>query len=148
MKSIVRYIAVFLISISAAAAVASVFSTQFVIAGLNDMGVEVPLGVRLATTFSDLHILRMYVPIASVAFLVAFLVAGTAVRWLPGSRQAWFLAAGFAALFGLMLLLSTLFGSVPVAGARSFAGMLLQGVAGAVGGWLFARLTAKTEASH
>ena len=43
---------------------ASVFSTQFVIAGLTAVNVDIPFGVRLSMTFTDLAILRMLLPAA------------------------------------------------------------------------------------
>ena len=137
----VRYTIAFLVAVVAAIALASIISTQFVIAGLQGIGVEIPFGTRVSMTVTDLALLRIYVIMGGTAMLVAFLVAGACARWLPGSRQVWFTVAGFAALTCVLLLVESLLGAMLIAGARSLPGLLPQGVAGAFGGWTFARLT-------
>ena len=96
-------------------------------------------------TVTDLALLRIYLIIIGSAILVAFLVAGTCARRLPGSRSFWFTLAGFAAVTCVLILIESLLGAMFIAGARSLPGLLLQGVAGALGGWTFVRLTAARE---
>ena len=143
----VRYTIAFLVAVVAAIALASIISTQFVIAGLQGIGVEIPFGTRVSMTVTDLALLRIYVIMGGTAMLVAFLVAGTCARWLPGSGQVWFTVAGFAALTCVLLMVESMLGAMLIAGARSLPGLLLQGVAGAFGGWTFARLTSAGKAT-
>ena len=83
----VRYTIAFLVAVVAAIALASIISTQFVIAGLpGNRQFEIPFGTRVSMTVTDLALLRIYVIMGGTAMLVAFLVAGTCARWLPGQR--------------------------------------------------------------
>ena len=140
----VRYTIAFLVAVVAATALASIISTQFVIAGLQGIGVEIPFGTRVSMTVTDLALLRIYLIMGGTAMLVAF---GACARWLPGSRQVWFTVAGFATLTCVLLLVESMLGAMLIAGARSLPGLLLQGVAGAFGGWAFARLTSAGKAT-
>lgn len=145
-EAVARYVAAFVVAVAAALAVASIISTQFVIAGLQGVGVEIPFATRLSMTVTDLALLRFYAMSGGTAMLVAFLVAGACAKWLPGSRQVWFTVAGFAALICALMLLELIIGAMFIAGARSLPGHVLQGVAGAFGGWIFARLTTARDA--
>lgn len=131
----------FVVAVVAATTLGSIVSTQFVIAGLRGIGVEVPLGTRLSMTVTDLALLRIYLVIAGTAMLVSFLVAGACARWLPGDRQVWFGVAGFSAVICVLMLIESMLGAMLIAGARTLPGLLLQGAAGACGGWMFVRLT-------
>ena len=139
--SAIRNVFGFVVAVMAATVLASIFSTQFVVAGLQAIGVEIPFGTRVSMTVTDLALLRIYLIMGGTAMLVAFVVAGACARWLRGSRQVWFAAAGFAALTCVLMLVESLLGAMLIAGARSPPGLLSQGVAGAFGGWVFARLT-------
>ena len=137
----------FVVAVIAATVLASIISTQFVVAGLQEIGVEVPFGTRVSMTVTDLALLRIYLIMGGTAMLVAFLVAGACAKWLPGSRQVWFSVAGFAALTCVLMLVESLLGAMLIAGARTVPGLLLQGVAGAFSGWVFARLTSDRKAT-
>ncbi|MDD9998512.1 MAG: hypothetical protein OXQ89_12295 [Rhodospirillaceae bacterium] len=145
--SAVRNVIGFVVAVLAATVFASIISTQFVIAGLQETGVEVPFGNRVSMTVTDLALLRIYLIMGGTAMLVAFVVAGACARWLRGSRQVWFAVAGFAALTCVLMLVESLLGAMLIAGARTVPGLLLQGVAGAFGGWVFARLTSDRKAT-
>ncbi len=119
----------------------SVFSTQFVIAALGSIDVAVPMDVRLATTIRDFGILPTLVPAVVSCFLIGFLVAGLCASKLGGSRTAWLSLAGATALVSELLIMQAVLGLMPVAGARTTTGLASFAVAGATGGWLFARLT-------
>ena len=64
-------------------------------------------------------------------------MAAIANRFLPGSSQTWFTIGGAAATVSVLLLLSGIMGGMPVAGARSYPGLLSQALAGAVAGYVF-----------
>ena len=130
------------------AVAASVFSTQFVIAALTAIDVEVPFGVRLSMTFTDLAILMILLPAAIACFVPAFVIAEALARWLGGRRELWFALAGGTALVTELLLIESVLGLMPVGGARTTAGMALQGVAGVLGGVAFSRLAAMPAAGE
>lgn len=140
MHDLLRRSGAFLAALVTAAVIASVFSTQFVLAALRDIDVAVPLADNFSMVFADLGVLKTLLPLAGVALLVAFLVAGLCAR-LGGSRVAWFAVAGFSAMIALLLIIEAVLQVMPLSGARSPAGLLFQGIAGAIGGILFANLT-------
>ena len=145
MRAFLIRLLAFIASVLATAVIGSVFSTQFVIAALGSIDVTVPLDVRLATTFRDFGILPTLVPAVAASFLIGFLVAGICASMLGGSRAFWFALAGAMALVSELLIMQAVLGLMPVAGARTASGLASFAVAGAAGGWLFARLTRRTE---
>jgi hypothetical protein len=132
----------FLAATLVTAVAASVCSTQFVIAALVAVNVEIPFGVRLSMTFTDLHILRMLLPAAIACLLPAFIVAEQLSRFVGGRRDVWFAVAGGTAFLAELLIIEAVLGLMPIGGARSGAGMAMQGVAGVLGGIVYARLSA------
>ncbi len=143
MKTLAMYVAAFLLAVITTGLAASVFSTQFVLAGLESTGVDVPLAERVRMTVLDLRILILYSMLIAAFFLPAFLVAGLCAGRLPGSRRAWFAPAGASAIVIGLKLMEYSLGGMMVAGARSPAGLVFQGLAGALGGWCFAQLTTR-----
>ena len=133
------------VSFVAAAAIASVLasfcSTQFVIAGLSAPGIDIPPSTRLAMTLDDLGILKALLPAIAACWLVAFPVAALCSRKLGGNRMAWFAAAGGIALVAELLIINAVLGVTIIAGARSLPGLACLGLAGVIGGAVFAHLT-------
>jgi hypothetical protein len=120
---------------------ASVVHSQFVMARLVAMGVEIPAGLRAQTTVGDIAGLApAFLPVVAVTLLLGFLIAGFVLRFAPNLRGLAFPVAGFAAMAAMLLLMQAVFKMTPIAGARDTGGWLLMLVAGGVGGWLFARL--------
>jgi hypothetical protein len=136
-----RLIAAFLLAVVAAALLASIFSTQFVIAGLQGVGVVIPADVRLNMTLGDFNILRSLLPVIAVCFAVGFSIAALCSRKIGGSRLAWFMIAGGSALVCTLLLISFAMDLMPVAGARTNFGLFTQFIAGAWGGFVFSKLS-------
>ena len=129
----------FAMAVLATSVIASVFLTQFVIAELQSIDVDIPLPTRLTMTVTDLQILQIFAPFCAACFAVAFPVAASCARKLPGERRTWFVAAGLLSIVCGLMLLEAVFGFMLLAGARTSFGLASQGVAGAVGGWLFER---------
>lgn len=141
-----RRIIVFLIAIVAATVLAAAASSQFVLSELSALGVNVPLSDRLAVTMHDvIGMFPLFGSIVAVGFLLAFLVAGGIARWLPSGRTALFVLAGASAIVVALLIMRASLGLMPVAGARSTFGLIVQGLAGATGGWCFAAMTRRSE---
>ena len=141
MRRFLTLASAFLVSAAVTATLGSIFSSQFVIAGLQAINVDIPLSTRLSMTAADLRILTALLPAVLACFLIAFLVAGLCAARLGGNRSAWFTLAGATSLVVELMIMQSVFGVMPVSGARSMAGLLTQGVAGAVGGYLVAQLT-------
>lgn len=136
-----RILAAFLVAALTAALLASLFSSQFVIAGLSGVGVVIPLGVRLNMSLGDFNSLRSLLPVVAACFIVGFAVAALCFRILKGNRVIWFSVAGGCALVCTLLLMSYAMQLMPVAGARTSFGLFTQFIAGALGGFVYARLS-------
>ncbi len=147
---ILRVILAFLAAVVVSAALAAAASTQFVLAELARLDVAFTFGDRVAMTLHDIFgMASLYLPIFGVGLLIAFSVAALVIRFLlPGWGVLGFTLAGFTAVLAIMGIAMLMFGLMPVAGARSLGGMAAQGVAGAAGGYLFARLVVRHPAAR
>ena len=143
MRTFLVYVLAFIVAVAVAGVTGSVVSTQFVIAALNSIDVAVPFGVRISMTVRDFGILPTLLPAVAACFLPGFLVAGLCASKIGGSRIGWFTVAGATALVAELMLMRAALGLMPIAGARSTFGMLSFALAGAAGGWVFARLTTR-----
>ena len=142
MKLFFKRLGCFILAIITAAVLSCIASTQFVLAELGALGVDVPLSIRVTTTLHDvLGMGRVMVIVYFLTFLIAFLIAALCTRLLSGSRQLWFAVAGMASILTAVSIAEVLMGMMPIAGARSVSGFMAQGLAGAAGGWLYAWLT-------
>ena len=136
----IRVLKAFFPAVLLAYAVASLLATQTVLANLGDLGVPVPMAVRLEASLHDLLGMTAYLLLILLAFVLAMPVAAGLVRAhrVPGSRLFWFTLAGFSGMLALHLIMREVLGIWVVAAAREWDGLLLQCLAGALGGWLFA----------
>ncbi len=141
MKTFLRYVGAFLLAVFCASLLGSILSTQFVVAALGSIDVGVPLATRLSMTARDFGILPTLVPAVAACFLPGFVVAAICNRFIPGGRFFWFVFAGATALVAELLIMQAALGLMPIAGARTLAGLLSFGLAGAAGGWVFALST-------
>lgn len=140
MPPLPRYLPAFFAAVICTSLLGSIASSQFVLAGLTGLGVEIPLADRLRMTVQDFGILPALSAAVAAAFLPAFVIAAFIGRRF-GGRRACFAAAGAAALVAELLIMEAVLGLMPIAGARSAAGLGALGVAGALGGLTFALLT-------
>ena len=138
----IRQIAGFVVAVAVTAVGSSALSSHFVMRGLEDLGVAIPLGDRLAMYWHDvLGMSPIAGLVAGVGFLIALPVAALIIRFLPALRTLGYVLAGAAAMGAALLLMQSVLGMMPMAGARTAGGLAAQAVAGALGGYVFARLT-------
>jgi hypothetical protein len=136
----------YLLAVVATTVLGSVAATQFVLAELRTMQIAVPFSVRIETTVHDIVGMGpTFAPIVAGALLVAFLVAALLTRFVPLPDRRWYLVGGFVGLIAALLLIKTVLGGTPIAGARGTLGLVSQGMAGLVGGWVFAKLCPEKE---
>ena len=147
MKSALRCTAAFIAAVVFASILASIFSTQFVIAGLHSIGADVSLNTRLTMTAKDFGILQTLGLAIFGACLVAFTVAGIVIKTVGGNRIFWYVFAGLSSVTCLLLVMSWHLQLMPIAGARSNLGLAFQALAGGCGGWLFSKLTRRSPNS-
>ena len=134
----IRKLAAYLLAVIVAYLLASITATQSVIARLVEMGVEVNFADRLRMTLHDVAgMAGMFLPLIAAAFLVAFLLTALLCRWLGRRPIALYILAGAIALIAIHLSLNLAFGITPVAIARTMGGLLIQGLAGAVGAYFY-----------
>ena len=133
----------FVIALLVGVVLGSIVQTQFNLAALQALGVEMPPGERIATT---LHDLASFAPLYAVLFSVGFVVSQTAAALLSGwlgGRFLGLLCTGGAVvgLWATLWLVDTL--APPptlVAATRGIAGLVAMLATAGVAGWLFAQL--------
>lgn len=118
--------------------IAVIFVSQFNIAEIVTLGQPVSFYERLSTTLHDLgSMVSLYLVLIALALAIAWLFVGLVLaRWVSPTLFLYALA-GFAGMVALHQILYLVFGMNPVAATRSVLGLLSQGAAGVVGGWLF-----------
>ena len=121
--------------------IGSFFSTQSVISSLQSLDINVPLSTRLSMTVNDLGILPSLIPITAICFAVGFLVAAMCLRFIGGNRIVWHIFAGATALMFRLFVMKAVLLITPIAGTRTGLGVMSFGLAGAVGGWVYAKFT-------
>ena len=135
----IRKLVAYLLAVFTAYLLASITATQSVIARLAEMGVDVNFAERLRMTLHDIAgMAGMFLPMIAAGLLAAFLLTALLCRWLGKRPVALYILAGALALITIHLTLNLAFGITPVAIARTTGGLLIQGVAGAVGAYFYA----------
>jgi hypothetical protein len=136
-----RRLGAWLLAVAVAYVLAAASATQYVVAQLAGMGIDVSLSERLAMTLQDLvGMAGMFLPMVAFALLIAFMTAALLCRWLSRWRLPLYLLAGAVAVVCIHLGLHLAFGITPVAIGRSAGGLLLQALAGAAGGFTYLSL--------
>ncbi len=129
----------------------SVVQTQYNLAALTGIGVEIGLGTNLRATFSDIfsgfsltYAGYMVLPSLLVAFIVAWLV----VRRIGAPLQWFGLAGGLAILIAIPLVnwLSPL--ALLIGASRDASSVVVMALGGVAGGVLFAWMTRPDQPSE
>ena len=125
----------------------SIFSTQVVLASLQVMGVDVAIAVRMSATFQDLlGLTSSYLILIAVALVLGLPVASGLSRLMPANRTALFMLAGFVAIVSIHLIMKAALGLSGIASTRTMTGLLIQGVAGAAGGYIYCLISSPRTA--
>jgi hypothetical protein len=146
--SIIRFLgvrlAIYLSAVVVAYLLASVMATQSVVSSLSGMGVDVSFAGRAAMTLRDIGgMAGMFLPMIAFSLLIAFMATALICRYWNQWRIPLYIIAGAAALVCIHLALNLAFGITPVAIARTAAGLGLQAVAGAAGGYTYVYLSGR-----
>ena len=143
---VIRQIVGFVVAVAVAAVGSSFFSSHFVLRGLESLGVDVELADRFAMYAHDVVGMSLMAgAVAGTGLLIALSVAALIVRFLPRLRTLGYVLAGVAAMVVALMAMQSVLGMMPMAGARTWGGLAAQGVAGALGGYVFARITLRRE---
>lgn len=99
-------------------------------------------------SFYDLtHFGTLYAIFIFLALAIAFSVASGVFKLAGFGRTIVYSVAGAAAMFVMLWAMEQVFFGVPiVAGARDGMGLILQMLAGGIGGFIFARMSAPKPA--
>jgi hypothetical protein len=124
------------------------FQTQNVLARLGDIGAEVGLIERVSMTLYDLRYLgSLYIIFVSMALAIAFLVGGLLFRVTKFGRAIIYSVAGAVGLLTMLFGMKQAFFDIHmIAGARDAFGISLQMLAGAVGGFVFSKVSRSQNA--
>ncbi len=136
----------FLAAVVATYIVAVIGYSQINLLNLVDMGIAVDFALRAQTLQHDLvGMLDLFLPIVFVALLLAFGVAALIIRRVPHLRTIGYVLAGTMGIYTVIVSLGLMMGTNPIAVTRTAGGLLSQVAAGAVGGFVFALITAKSK---
>jgi len=117
----------------------SILATQFVLDKLADLGLKISLADRLLVTVKDvIGLSSTYLPLIAIALALAFPVARFLARREGLARSSWFVFAGLVALIALHMIMKAVLGLTGIAATRTLAGLLSQGLAGAIAGASYA----------
>ena len=139
MKRVLAFIA----AVAATYVLAVLMYTQLNLGNVVEMGLTVTMADRASAAVHDLMgMMMLYLPIIAVAFLIAFAITHTVLRWVPQLRTLGYILAGFVGIYVVNYLLVSLLmsGAHPLAVTRTTVGLLSQCVAGAIGGYVFVRM--------
>lgn len=131
----------FLVAVIFAFVLASLLHSQFVMAELTMVGVEISLNDRLSMSLDDLiGLYPTYGIVIAVSFLIAFIVTALILKKLKLSPYILYTLAGGLGLTVALLAMHPILDITLLAGARSTFGFVCQSLAGAIGGGVFAHL--------
>ena len=142
-----RMIGAWLSSGIASYIVAALFSQLVVLVGLMQLGLNISISDNL---FSLAHAVANMVPylvVILIGFAIAFGVAWGVKQFAASLSGVAYPIAGAAAIGTALGLMYLAFGVFPILGAQETYGLILQILAGALGGLVFERLRPKHAAN-
>jgi len=147
-QSIISFLAakfaIYFLAVLATYLLASITATQSVVASLVAMGMEISFADRVGMTLKDtLGMAGLFLPMVAFGLLVAFMSSALLYRFLGKWRTPLYVIAGAVAVMAIHLALKLALGVTPIAIARSPTGLLVQGFAGAAGGFSYIWLLTK-----
>jgi hypothetical protein len=143
-----KVVIAFIVAVAVTYLLAVLMYTQLNLANLIEMGLAVSFADRLSAGLHDLGgMMALYLPIISVAFLIAFSFTRLVLHWVPQLRMLGYILAGFVGIFTVDYALGALLtsGTHPLPVTRTAIGLLSQCVAGAVGGYVFVRMLGQPQ---
>lgn len=124
-----------------AGAAGSIVQSLHNLAAISAMGVSIPLRIYAETIAADLSgFAPAYMLLLATGIIPVFALAGWIARRNGIRRTLLFTLAGVAAVACVIGAVIALVPVIPIAAARTPAGFLLMALAGAPGGYAFARV--------
>ena len=121
-------------------------ATQFNLAEIAALGLNVPFADRLATTAHDLvGGLPLIATIFGFGFIIAMPITGVIARWVKILPHVAHALGGFAGVGVTLLALKALFAITPIGAARDTDGFIALCLSGAVAGYVYSALKARGQ---
>ena len=121
-------------------------ATQFNLAEIATLGLNVPFADRLATTAHDLVSgLPLIATIFGFGFIIAMPITGVIARWVKILPHVAHALGGFAGVGVTLFALKALFAITPIGAARDIDGFIALCLSGAVGGYIYSALKARGQ---
>jgi len=143
---LVRTVFAWLIGSFATYVLASLLHTQLILHELGALDVALSVDERLSTTWGDFLGLRLYGVVVALSMAIGFIIVYLASR--PSTRRWHYALGGTIAIAIALITMRLSFSITPIASAREPLGLALHCVAGALGGWVFARLSLSAGSMH
>lgn len=143
---VLRWLFAFVLAVLTTAILGSVIQSQFNLSRIAGLGETIRPSTRIEVTLFDLiSFAPTYAIIMAVALLIGLLVAGwPATRW-PQWRSGWYALAGFVAVSVALLVMNAMLPITAIGAARTATGIVALSLAGAVGGWAYARILVQRQ---
>ena len=133
-----RIIVGYALAVCAAYLVGCIVVSQGNIASVVALGFEVTLSQRVDSVVHDIiNMTAIYLPLIAVAFLIALPVSALVISRVPHLKRLGYVLGGCVALIAIHVILKMVLGLSGVATTRTLAGLLAQGLAGAIGGYCY-----------
>ena len=133
-----RIISSYLLAVLVAYITGAVFVSQGNIAAVTSMGFEISMAQRFEAMLHDIaNMYDIYLMLIALVFMIALPVAELIIRRFPELRLVGYMSAGFVAMVAIHVILKAVLGLSGIAPTRELFGLLAQGIAGALGGFVF-----------
>ena len=121
-------------------------ATQFNLAEIAALGLNVPFADRLATTAHDLvGGLPLIATIFGFGFIIAMPITGVITRWVKILPHVAHALGGFAGVGVTLFALKALFAITPIGAARDIDGFIALCLSGAAAGYVYSALKARGQ---
>ncbi|MCC5868243.1 MAG: hypothetical protein JJU27_06995 [Gammaproteobacteria bacterium] len=142
-------IVIWLLAVLIATLLGSIVQTQFNLAALASLGVDISTATRLRATAHDLAgFTPLYGAVIAACYVIALPLAALLARRWPTLRTGLYVLAGGLSILAALLLMAVVMPITPVAAARSASGLLALAACGIVAGWVFARLLSGADSTQ
>ncbi len=126
--------------------IASISHTQFVLSELIKVGADISFSTRVSASFQDfVGLLPSYAIVIAIGLLLGFAIASFIKSKLNSNHLGWYPLAGCVSLLTIHLAMHPILEITLIAGARTTVGLIMQLLAGGVGGLCFYYLRARAK---
>jgi hypothetical protein len=136
----------FLIAVIFTFVLASLFHSQFVMAELTSVGVNIGFSDRISMSLDDLiGLYPIYGLVIALSLLIAFSITTLLLKLFKIPPSILYFMGGGLGIATALLAMHPILDTTLIAGARSTFGFICQSLAGAIGGWVFSHLRAAVQ---